>query len=245
MMTKAMKEHTEQNELAAKAFLDQIAQHQLMIQTYHEEIETIKRTINAAASFPQLHAINASIITMNKKIELLFVDQMGTNIKSSLKTMVQNNPMLSNLIHFYEEALQLITRAKERISTEELLNSLPKEKKTVLNHFFQELKTLGLMNDEILIKKQHFQQSLKQAKTLSEVDQIENEIINANNGLGLILKANLHYPKEQPLLTKLEQFLETNYHLAQVISAFDLYESLNDDILNARALHSHSIAPKI
>lgn len=108
--------------------------------------------------------------------------------------------------------------------------------------FFQDLKQITSTIKELkliaeLLENQEevFKERLHDAVSLDVVDEIEVEIQNKNQLLDGALERLIPSPNDELVAGQIINFLKENKHLFSILQAFDLYGSLTNDILNARA----------
>ncbi|KTD40157.1 hypothetical protein Lpar_1474 [Legionella parisiensis] len=181
------------------------------------------------------------IINEEKKVHqflLVLAEETDKDTMSKVRAYMDGLPNFKNvmtLLNYTEIATKNITDKKELLSFQEASSNLNEAQQIELSIFIKKLKELKSIAEILINQKEHFKENLQEATSLDTIDEIEDEIINRSSLINDVLERLLPYPEDELVCEQIIEILKGNRYFLAILEAFNLHESLMDDILNARA----------
>jgi hypothetical protein len=181
------------------------------------------------------------IINEEKKVHQFLLELtkgIDEETMSKVKAYMDNLPDFKNamtLLSYTKIATENIIAKKELLSLQEASSNLTEAQQTDLSIFINKLRELKSTAEVIESQKERFKKRLHETTSLDTIDEIEDEIQNRDCLIKAALERVLPYPKDEQVGEQIIEILKNNRHFLTILESFNLYESLMEEILNARA----------
>lgn len=217
---------------------------------YSEDINGFKARLSASISVEDFFAVVQQIIAKGREVYatlLLATNGMDDEISKAIDEYISNDDKLIGVmdaLHFNASLSDSIIVTKERLSEHSLLSGLPAAQKAIVEKFINRVKELKIFADLLVSQKKVFIQRLSNTISLSELDDIEEEIEEQDKVIQSLYADTVTYPEDESTAGALIKYLETNQQILAIMKTFNFYESLADDILAARAKIMSTSSPR-
>ncbi|WP_133127798.1 hypothetical protein [Legionella nagasakiensis] len=223
------------------------------VQNYKEQVHEFKEGLASADSSDAFITIVRRIIAMEKELfdlKLRVMEGMDEEIAGALSQHVVEDRDLMAVMELFQDNGELtrsIREAKQRLSRSDLFSDLSTAQQDVLNKFIHDVLELEKVVGLLKPVKERYQQRLQEATSHDEVDEIEREITANGEALAALYRKTVSYPEDEETAGVLIKYLEANRELLLIIRDLDggFSESLDDDVLAARATIASAASPRM
>ncbi len=209
---------TESNNL--KGLIDVLA-------TVHQEDDLFNVVESIVSKENEMHAfLYPFLYKTNDKLLKIIKEYFADNVQYT---------DINNLLNFNNILSTHIIAAKERLSLQKMVKSLPKGKQDMALKFVERVKRLGAIAEEINQQKLYWKSELESADTMETVENIERHIHNEHLQISKMYGRLLPMPEDEQVAEVVIQYLQDNPSVLNIMETFDYDESLFDDIVNAKS----------
>jgi len=242
----------ENEKIIANNIIERLASEDSAVAHFNQSLNTIKSrldSVNTQESFSNI-VVDEILPAQNEFFTFLnpILEQSTPRVLASVQEYFEkNNPNIHRLLKFHYILNENILKAKERLTLEEMRESLSEEKHETVIRFIEFVKSLAPISAQIKEQEKYWTETLEQSDS-KETTELARKLIKREDEK---LAAMVQFPEisltEDPeTANAIIQYFETNPRLLEILQSFNHYESLYDRILDAQSrLDAQSLNPSM
>ncbi|KTD45819.1 hypothetical protein Lrub_2616 [Legionella rubrilucens] len=222
------------------AIISALKQLRPQILLFKESMQDFKKRLETVSDEAELTTLVQGIDQREKELNQLLrraAAGMDKALFDAIQQQCQNDSELKEIMEVFNadnSLTNLITTTRERLGEQTLYNQLNGDELQMAKDFMQRLKQLSSVAQLLNAQKELFRQRLKEADDAQAIDEIENDILAQHEGITKVYNAIIFYPDNERVAQALVDYFETNPQLLALVKAFHFYDSLAQDLADAK-----------
>lgn len=239
-MPELMNSLSEEQRARALEVIDNLRALEMQADAFIEKHKALKAQLETVSSWDEFFVIVDQIVrsgTDADKILLNATCGLDGKVAAAVDECIKDGAQLKMIwdaLHFSMTIPDCILATKERLSEQDLSGVFSGEKRDTVIAFIERIKALKPIADILHKQKDIFQHQLMDCSSMDEVDEIEKIIETHNSAASTVYDKEIVFPTDEDVAGALIKYFETNPHIQSILTAFDLYESLVDDLMDAK-----------
>ena len=142
---------------------------------YSSELRVFIQQLQQVKSTQEFHKLVEKIVRKSKEVNTFLFGQLGganKETKNTVNTYIASQPDMAdlvNVLNFHDIVRENLIKTKERLSTAELLSSLPEEEKVIVRQFIDKIKALQPVAKALEVQKTKFRRQLSETDSLEKI----------------------------------------------------------------------------
>lgn len=222
------------------AIISALKQLKPQIMLFKESMQDFKKRLETVSDESELTTLVQGIDQREKELNQSLHKAAAGMDKALFDAICQQCQSDSDLneimavFHADNSLAHLVTTTRERLGEQTLYAKLSGDELQMAKDFMQRLKQLSSVAQLLDAQKELFRQRLKGAEDAQTVDEIENDMLAQHEGITKVYNAIIFYPDNERVAQALVDYFETNPQLLAVVKAFEFFDSLAQDLANAK-----------
>ncbi|PUT41959.1 hypothetical protein DIZ81_02360 [Legionella taurinensis] len=210
------------------------------IMLFKESMQDFKKQLETVSEEDELTTLVQGIDQREKELNQLLqkaASGMDKTLFDAICQQCESDSELTEIMavfHADNSLANLITTTRERLGEQTLYAKLSGDELQMAKDFMQRLKQLSSVAQLLDAQKELFRQRLKEAEDTQTVDEIENDILAQHEGITKVYNAIIFYPDNERVAQALVEYFETNPQRLALVQAFHFYDSLIQDLADAK-----------